>query len=46
MEAIKVGPCISEFIELYGDLQGIQELDFEDTMNEFVTERAAKIDLG
>lgn len=44
--SLRVGPWISEFVEFYGKLRAIQEDDLEDTMNEYVTSRAANVDLG
>jgi hypothetical protein len=46
VNCLRVGPWMSKFVDLYGQLLAIEEGMMEDVSNEYVTERAAKIDLG
>lgn len=46
VESLKVGPWMSEFVEFYGKLRAVNEAQMEDVSNEYVVERAARIDLG
>ncbi len=46
VESLKVGPWIEGFIALYNRLRSIKENKSEDRNNDYVGEKAAKIDLG
>jgi len=46
VDCLRVGPWMSEFVDFYGKLRAINEGTQEDHMNDYVIERAAKIDLG